>query len=102
MLQSIVSEMADAFVGVGLADAGTYQENYKGAPVIACRVFITRNVAPFGSFGSVNASQAEIGILLSEIPKPARGATINADGQIFTLVEMIRQDDAISTWSVRP
>jgi hypothetical protein len=100
VIQSIVSEMADAFVGVGLADAGVYTPAGGGTP-IACRVFIKRDLAPFGTFGKVSGHQYELGLLLQEIAQPARGATVVADSQTFTLVELVKQDDAISTWSVQ-
>jgi hypothetical protein len=103
VIQGIVSEMADAFLAAGLADAGQYfTPNYPddGSEVIDCRVFLERAKRPYGDFGSAVASQYQITLLLAEVPIPQRGALVIADSERVRLVKMIDQDDATSIWSV--
>jgi hypothetical protein len=100
VVQGIVSEMADAFLAAGLADAGTYKGPNKADPVIDCRLFITRGRQSFGQFGKVVGNECTITLLLSEISAPVRGATVVADGNTFTLAALVKDDDATSEWEV--
>ena len=100
VIQGIVDEMADAFEAAGLADAGVYTPPGVGATPVNCRVFISRGHKPFGGFGSVLGDATTLTLLLSEIPAPVRDATVVADGQTFTLVKELSQDDATSIWDV--
>jgi hypothetical protein len=98
VIQSIVSEMIENFLGEGLADRGVYTP--PGGSPVDCRIFIVRGRAPGGTFGSVAKSTNSIKILLSEIPQPVRDATVDADGSTFRLVKMIKETDALSEWEV--
>lgn len=98
-IQNIVSEMYDAFLAEGIADDGVYTPAGGGTPV-NCRVIVSRNVSPFGDFGKAISGNVELGLLLQEIPTPHRGATVLADSRTWTLVQCLKQDDAVSTWSV--
>lgn len=98
VIQSIVSEMADAFVAAGLADDGIYTA--PGGSPVNCRIFITRGRQPFGQFGKVVGNECTITLLLNEIPAPVRGATVVADGNTFTLAAFVNDDDAVSVWEV--
>lgn len=100
VIQNIVSEMADAFIAAGLADNGTYQAPEQKQP-FACRVFINRVRAPSGDYGSVINGKPTITLLLSEVPQPVRDAVIVADGQTFTLVKLVKEDDAVAEWDVK-
>jgi hypothetical protein len=101
IIQSIVSQMADAFIAAGFADVGNYFAP-DGSDAVSVRVFIDRTVSSGGgNFGGIVLQAPTLSLLLSEIPVPMREALIQGDGFRYALVRMLKQDDAVSTWEVK-
>lgn len=97
-LQAMTGDIVNAFLGVGLADTGTYTAP-AGSP-ITCRVIVDRAVAPFGDYGKVIGARIALTLLLEEIPAPVPGAIVAVDGDQFRLVQEAESDAAISKWAV--
>lgn len=98
--QQVASDMYDGLVDSDMADAGTYTDPGIGATPVPCRVVISRQRAPKGTFGKVMSDKTTIRLLLAEIPAPKRDGVIAADGGTFKLVGELLNDGAMAIWDV--
>lgn len=92
----------DTAIGVfgALSIPGVYTAP-SGTPV-ACRVILMRAVDRFGAMASESViQQDEVSFLRSEL-LAERGATIQADGSTYIVMQRMRDDGAIVRWSARP
>jgi hypothetical protein len=72
-----------------------------GSPV-DCRIILMRSVERFGAMASEAViQQDEVSFLRAELVAE-RGATVQADGTTWVVMQRLRDDGAIVRWSVRP
>lgn len=99
-LQKYDGVMAAAFRAAGLADGATYDG---GNGVVPVTVYVDELSQSAGDDAmTLNAVQTLIRLLRSEVPSPARGASVTVDGKTYTLLDLVEEDQSLSTWSVEP
>lgn len=100
--RQVASDMFDGLVDSEMADRGVYTAPGQTPPAEPnCRVVINRATGTEGTFARRLSNKSTIRILLEEIPSPAAGGTIAADGETFELVAELQSDGAMSIWEVK-
>lgn len=72
-----------------------------GGPAVAVEVLRDTNVDQFGDDGTPISFHAVVLAFRREQIEPETGATVEVDGQTYTLVERIGGDASLSRWAVR-
>lgn len=99
-LRELDSDIVAGLKGVGMADAAIYTPPGGGAGV-PCNVLVDRAVAFYGEDGiSVAGFRNLVTLFLDDVAQPARGATVEVDGELFKLDQVDARDESMSRWVV--
>lgn len=100
------AELHAAMLDAGMADSGHYTA--PGANFdVPVRIYIDRAAQVLGEFGQVVGRRIEIGLLLEDVPAPAKGGQVYvpAEGATYQLVSQPEGDNtddgSLSRWVVR-
>ncbi len=98
-LQALDARIMTAMHGAALADGAVYTAP-AGFPVV-CQVYVD-NVAQFfgGDSAEVAGYRTTVTLFRSHVPRPIIGATVLADGVLYTLEQLDAQDESMSRWVV--
>lgn len=102
-LAEMDSELHAAFAGVGMADDALY---LRPQPVpdeqpVACRVYVDRDTATFGSIRQAKAQRIELVYVLSPGFAPEQAGTVLVDGDRYENMDLLSNDGSLSRWMAR-
>lgn len=99
-LRALDADLVASLKDAGLADDGAYTSK-AGGDAIACDVIVQRGVQVFAEGGAdIAARDIVVTLFLAQVA-PERGGTVVADGDTFTLVDVIDSDESRERWTVR-